>query len=73
MPDSFNAYMRAKDVTHRYRAERDAATARLEKALYEERMAELLSQHEPLATIGLSTWRREVEQVIHFIKTGRTK
>lgn len=46
---SFDKYMLAQEETGRRRAEREAASARLELAKIKERLAEIESQHNPLA------------------------
>jgi hypothetical protein len=65
----FVQFMRAKEVTEKYYAQYDAAGAHLEKARMEERCAQLLSQHEPVASIGID--REKLRVIIDFIKTGR--
>lgn len=65
----FSAYMSRKDVTAKCRAERDSATARLELALMHERCAEVMSQHEPLNTLGLD--REAVRRLLCFLNSGR--
>ena len=65
----FNRYMHAKDAVCRYRAERDAADTRLEYALMIERMRELISQHEPVASSGIN--RHELRRMLHYVETGR--
>ena len=65
----FSAYMSRKEVTAKFRAERDGATARLELALMHERCAEVMSQHEPLNTLGLD--REAVRRLLCFLNSGR--
>lgn len=43
----------AQDITARWRAESEGASARLEIAQIKERAAYLISQHEPVASLGL--------------------
>lgn len=65
----FSEYQNAKEITRRYRAEREAADARLDKAMMQERMAELISQHEPVASMGID--RDKLREAILYIRTGR--
>lgn len=64
----FATYQNRKDITAKHRAEREAATARLELALVHERCAEVMSQHEPLNTLGLD--RDAVRRLLSFINSG---
>ena len=47
-PHAFGRYMSAQETTRKYRAERDAATARVDLAEMRERCAQLISQHDRL-------------------------
>lgn len=64
----FAAYMRAKTVTAEKRARYDHAAAALELAIMKERCAEILSQHEPLNTLGID--RDAAAKLIQFIHRG---
>ena len=65
----FNRYMNAQEIRRRAFAEYDAASVKLEKAEMIERMRELISQHEPGASIGID--RDKLRQVLCYIETGR--
>ena len=65
----FSRYMSAKETTARYRAQREAASAGLDLAQMRERCAEVISQHEPLNTLGLN--RDAVRRLVLFIQCGR--
>lgn len=68
-PNDFSRYMNAKEITARHRAQRDAASAGLDLAIMRERCAEVLSQHEPINTLGLD--RDAVRRLVFFIQCGR--
>ena len=68
-PHAFGRYMSAQETTRKYRAERDAATARVDLAEMRERCAQLISQHEPLNTLGLD--RDAVARPLRFVQSGR--
>lgn len=53
----------------RWRAERDNASARLELAQLRERMALVLSQHEPVASLNLN--RDDLRLIIDYIRSGK--
>lgn len=57
-----------QDVVRRWQAESENAAARLELAQHSERMAHLLSQHEPVASLGLD--RERLRLVLQFINHG---
>ena len=63
-----NALYFAQECTARRRAESENAGARLELAQHTERMAHLLSQHEPVGSLGLD--RERLRVVFGFIKHG---
>lgn len=65
----FAHYMRSKEKTKRCYAEYNAASIALDSACMEERIAELLSQHEPAASIGID--REKMRQVLSYVRTGR--
>ena len=60
----------AQEKTRRYRAEREAASAHLEMALLKERMAELMSAHDPVAALGLD--RERLRIALRFLAHGDT-
>jgi hypothetical protein len=59
---------RASDQVQRWRAENENASARLILAEHEERIATLLSQHEPVATLGLD--REKLRIALAYISHG---
>lgn len=61
-------YFNAQDKTAWRRAEWEGSIARLELAQREERTALLLSQHEPVATLGLD--REALRLALQFIGHG---
>jgi len=67
----FPAYMAAQTETRLARAEANAASINVELRLMRERCAELMSQHEPVAALGLD--RELVRQVLHYVQCGRLK
>ena len=67
----FPAYMTAQTETKLARAEANAASTNVELRLMRERCAELMSQHEPVAGLGLD--RELVRQVLHYVQCGRLK
>jgi hypothetical protein len=58
----------AHDKVERWSAERENATARLELARREENSAFLLSQHEPVATLGMD--REGLRVLLAFLYHG---
>ena len=56
----------AQDQVARWRAERENATARLELAQANECMAFLISQHEPLHTLGID--RNTLATLFSFVR-----
>lgn len=65
---SFGAYISAQAETRHRRAELENASARLELAQRNERAAMLISQHEPLASLGLD--RAKLKSVFAFLQHG---
>jgi hypothetical protein len=61
----------AKDKVARWRAEWENAGARMDLAQHDERCAELLSQHEPVASLGLD--RQRLRLVLNYIRHGDLK
>ena len=57
-----------QDITRRWSAENDNASARLQLAQRDERMSYLISQHEPLAKMDLD--REKLRLLFHYIKHG---
>lgn len=53
------------------RAEYNSASRALDLAQMRERCAEVMSQHEPLAGLGLD--REKVRQVLQYVQCGRLK
>lgn len=68
-PQDFNRYMSAQETTRRYRAERNAASAHVDAAEMRERCAQVMSQHEPLNTLGID--REAARRLVRFIQCGR--
>lgn len=58
----------AQDDVKRWRAERENASARLQIASYGERVAYLLSQHDPIASLGLD--REKLRIVFNYLEHG---
>jgi ribosomal protein S27AE len=61
-------YFSATDKVARWKAECENSSARLELAHHDERMAMLLSQHEPVFSIGID--REKLRLILHFIQHG---
>lgn len=70
-PNDFGSYMHRQTETKLAQAEYNAASIRIELRLIHERCAELISQHEPLASLGVN--RELVRQVLHYVQCGRLK
>lgn len=64
--DDLSALFRAQDDVARWRAERENATARLELAQQREAMAFLISQHEPLHSLGID--RKAMATLLAFVR-----
>ena len=62
------ALFHAEEKTRRWTAEWENASARMELAQHNERMARLISQHEPVASLGLD--RERLRHVLGYIKHG---
>lgn len=60
---------REREHVRRWSAERENASARLELHRMRERLALVLSQHEPVASLELD--REQLRKVIDYIRTGR--
>lgn len=58
-----------REQQRRWSAERENANARLELAEIRERMALVLSQHEPVASLDLG--RESLRVIIDYVRTGR--
>lgn len=58
-----------QEEQRRWRAEAENASARLELAQIKERLAEVLSQHEPVASLAIR--REDLRKVVDYIRTGR--
>ena len=69
MSEPFGAYMRAKERTATARAKCGQSQELLERRIMEERMAEILSQHEPAHSIGID--RQKLHAALHYVRTGR--
>ena len=59
---------RAQDAARRWNAESENATARRELACHDERIALLLSQHEPVASLGID--REALRLALDYIHHG---
>lgn len=66
--NDFGTLMFAQNNIERWKAERENATARLELAQMNERIAHLVSQHEPVASLGLD--RERLRIALRFIQHG---
>ncbi len=64
----FNDYMGKQEVTRRWKAECENAAARREIAQRNERAAMLISQHEPVASLGLD--RERLRLALRFLVHG---
>jgi hypothetical protein len=71
MLNDFSRYQHAQTETKLARAESNAASVTVELRLMRERCAELMSQSEPLAGLGVD--RELVRQVLHYVQCGRLK
>lgn len=71
MGNDLGRLLHARDITARWRAESENASARLELSQYRERMAYLLSQHEPVASLGLD--RERLRLALAFVLHGDAK
>lgn len=69
--NDFSRYQYAQTETKLARAESNAASVTVELRLMRERCAELMSQSEPLAGLGVD--REAVRQVLHYVQCGRLK
>lgn len=69
--NDFATYMHRQTETKLARAEPNAASVTVELRLMRERCAELMSQAEPLAGLGVD--RELVRQVLHYVQCGRLK
>ena len=65
----FETMMKERGNRARWSAERENASARLTLADLRERMAEVLSQHEPVAGLGID--RDKLRVIIDYIRSGR--
>lgn len=69
--NDFANYMHRQTETKLARAESNAASVTVELRLMRERCAELMSQSEPLAGLGVD--RELVRQVLQYVQCGRLK
>lgn len=69
--NDFSHYQYAQTETRLARAESNAASVTVDLRLMRERCAELMSQSEPLAGLGVD--RELVRQVLHYVQCGRLK
>lgn len=69
--NDFANYLHRQTETKLARAESNAASVTVELRLLRERCAELMSQSEPLAGLGVD--RELVRQVLHYVQCGRLK
>lgn len=67
----FPIYLHRQTETKLARAELNAASVTVDLRLMRERCAELMSQHEPLAGLGID--RELVRRVLHYVMCGRLK
>ena len=68
MANDLLALFRAHDEVARWSAERENASARLELAHMRARMAYLLSQHEPVHSLGVD--REKLRALLAYVKHG---
>lgn len=61
----------AQEEKRRWRAERDNATARLELAITREACATLVSQHQPVASLGID--RDVLRVLLAYVRHGDDK
>ena len=66
--NDFGNLMSAQKDIQRWKAERENSTARLELAQMNERIAHLISQHEPVASLNLD--RERLRIALRFIQHG---
>lgn len=64
-------YFYAQEKRKRAFAEYDAASSRLHIAQIEERVAEIISQHEPLASSAVSEKREAAISIAKYVVFGR--
>lgn len=73
--NEFSNYMHAQDKTRLARAERNHASAQVDLAAINERMAELRSQYEPLASLlpegATQDDRERILAAIFYVVIGR--
>lgn len=69
--NDFAAYLHRQTETKLARSESNAASVTVELRLMRERCAELMSQSEPLDSLGID--REAVRQVLHYVQCGRLK
>jgi hypothetical protein len=62
---AFGMYPSINDTVRRFRAEREAATASLELALTRECSKLLITQHEPVASLGID--RKALQILLDFL------
>ena len=67
----FQNYMLAKEQTAVARANHEAATATLSLCIFRERLAELISQHEPIESLGVD--RDALRKIVQFIYHGHLR
>lgn len=67
----FENYMMAQERTRTARAKHEAATSTLNLCIFQERCAELVSQHEPIASLGVD--RDALRKIIQFIYRGHVR
>lgn len=65
----FGRFMAAQAETRVARAEYNSASRALDLALIRERCAEVISQHQPVAALGLD--RDALAKVLTYVLTGR--
>ena len=68
MSNTLNSYLFAQETTRRRRAESEAAAAHLELARRDELAAMLVSQEEPVHTLGID--RNALQAVLAFLVHG---
>lgn len=68
----FGQFMAAQGKVEKARVAYNLSSCQLELEQIKCRMAELLSQAEPLNGMGLRAEREQVRQVVHFLINGRT-
>ena len=71
MSEPFTEYLRAKERTETAEARHDYTGALVDKLRIEQRMAGVISQYEPVASLGID--RDKLAVVLHYVRTGQMR